>query len=408
VELFRNPNIDFLGKKWIFLGLSLVLSVAGIVSMGHRWATTGSPVPLGVDFKGGTLVYVKFTQPPSTDAIRTSMDKAGLHNARIQNYGAPANNEVLIALEQKETSESALDQGKNFIIRALETTKPEGKQDLNNTGPSSLQQYLLNKDPIRAGTDADTKYAQIARALVNARDKNFGGVLTSIDQLNGAADPAVISSLKEGFYLSNFAVRNVEIVGPQVGKQLQKQAVLATLYSLAGMLVYLWFRFELIYGIAAVVAVFHDTIITLGLFSILNIEISLTVIAAILTLVGYSMNDTIVVFDRIRENVKILRREKLSDLVNKSINQTLSRTVLTSGLTFLTVLSLFLFGGEVLHGFSLALVIGILIGTYSSIFIAAPMLVAYQNWRTEQGRAAIAAVPEPRKDKQTKNSKVKV
>jgi preprotein translocase subunit SecF len=226
--------------------------------------------------------------------------------------------------------------------------------------------------------------------------------------LNGAADPAVISSLKEGFYLSNFAVRNVEIVGPQVGKQLQKQAVLATLYSLAGMLVYLWFRFELIYGIAAVVAVFHDTIITLGLFSILNIEISLTVIAAILTLVGYSMNDTIVVFDRIRENVKILRREKLSDLVNKSINQTLSRTVLTSGLTFLTVLSLFLFGGEVLHGFSLALVIGILIGTYSSIFIAAPMLVAYQNWRTEQGRAAIAAVPEPRKDKQTKNSKVKV
>jgi preprotein translocase subunit SecF len=226
--------------------------------------------------------------------------------------------------------------------------------------------------------------------------------------LNGAADPAVINSLKEGFYTSNFAVRNVEIVGPQVGKQLQKQAVLATLYSLAGMLVYLWFRFELIYGVAAVVAVFHDTIITLGLFSILNIEISLTVIAAILTLVGYSMNDTIVVFDRIRENVKILRREKLADLVNKSINQTLSRTVLTSGLTFLTVLSLFLFGGEVLHGFSLALVIGILIGTYSSIFIAAPMLVAYQNWRAEQGRAAVAALPEPRKEKQTKNSKVKV
>jgi preprotein translocase subunit SecF len=408
VELFRNPNIDFLGKKWIFLGLSLVLSVAGIISMGHRWATTGSPVPLGVDFRGGTLVYVKFTQPPSTDAIRASMDKAGLHNARIQNYGAPANNEVLIALEQKETSESALDQGKNFIIRALETTKPEGKQDLNNTGPSSLQQYLMSKDPIRAGTDADTKYAQIARALVDTRDKKFGGVLTSVDQLNGAADPAVVNSVKEGFYTSNFAVRNVEIVGPQVGKQLQKQAVLATLYSLAGMLVYLWFRFELIYGVAAVVAVFHDTIITLGLFSILNIEISLTVIAAILTLVGYSMNDTIVVFDRIRENVKILRREKLADLVNKSINQTLSRTVLTSGLTFLTVLSLFLFGGEVLHGFSLALVIGILIGTYSSIFIAAPMLVAYQNWRADQGRAAIAAVPEPRKEKPAKSSKVKV
>jgi preprotein translocase subunit SecF len=408
VELFRNPNIDFLGKKWIFLGLSLVLSVAGVISMAHRWATTGSPVPLGVDFKGGTLVYVKFTQPPSTDAIRSAMDKAGLHNARIQNYGQPANNEVLIALEQKETSESALDQGKNYIIRALETTKPEGKQDLNNTGSATLQQYLLNKDPLRAGTDADTKYAQVARTIVTARDKQFGGVLTSIDQLNGVADPAVINALREGFYTSNFAVRNVEIVGPQVGKQLQKQAVLATLYSLAGMLIYLWFRFELIYGVAAVVAVFHDTVITLGLFSILNIEISLTVIAAILTLVGYSMNDTIVVFDRIRENVKILRREKLADLVNKSINQTLSRTVLTSGLTFLTVLSLFLFGGEVLHGFSLALVIGILIGTYSSIFIAAPMLVAYQNWRSERGRAVVAAVPETRKDKQAKTSKVKV
>jgi preprotein translocase subunit SecF len=408
VELFRNPNIDFLGKKWIFLGLSLVLSVAGLISMGHRWATTGSPVPLGVDFKGGTLVYVKFTQPPSTDQIRASMDKAGLHNARIQNYGPPQNNEVLIALEQKETTETALDQGKNAIVRALETNKPEGKLDINNIGPSSLQQYLLDKDPLRAGTDAGTKYAQVARAIVDARDTQHGGVVTSVDQLSGSAAPEVINALKADAFASNFAVRNVEIVGPQVGKQLQQQAVLATLYSLLGMLVYLWFRFELIYGVAAVVAVFHDTIITLGLFSILNIEISLTVIAAILTLVGYSMNDTIVVFDRIRENIKILRREKLGDIVNKSINQTLSRTVLTSGLTFLTVLSLFLFGGEVLHGFSLALVIGILIGTYSSIFIAAPMLVAYQNWRTERGRAAVASVPETRKEKPTKATKVKV
>ena len=152
------------------------------------------------------------------------------------------------------------------------------------------------------------------------------------------------------------------------------------------MLVYLWFRFELIYGVAAVVACFHDTLITIGAFSLTNKEIKLTVIAAILTLVGYSMNDTIVVFDRIRENVKLMRREKLADIVNRSINQTLSRTILTSGLTFLTVLSLFLFGGEVLHGFSFALVIGILIGTYSSIAVAAPMLVAYQEWRGGQER----------------------
>ena len=166
---------------------------------------------------------------------------------------------------------------------------------------------------------------------------------------------------------------------------------MATLYSLAGMLVYLWFRFELIYGVAAVVAVFHDTLITVGAFSLANREMTLTVVAAILTLIGYSMNDTIVVFDRIRENLKLMRRGSLSEIVNKSINQTLSRTVLTSGLTFLTVLSLFLFGGEVLNGFSFALVIGILIGTYSSIAVAAPMLVAYQDWRAQRGKVASLA-----------------
>jgi preprotein translocase subunit SecF len=190
-------------------------------------------------------------------------------------------------------------------------------------------------------------------------------------------------------------ILNVQAVGPTVGKQLEKQALLATLYSLLGMLVYLWFRFQLIYGVAAVVACFHDTLITVGAFALADsfgfkgLEISLTVIAAILTLVGYSMNDTIVVFDRIRENLRLSRREALPDLVNRSINQTLSRTVLTSGLTFLTVLSLFIFGGQVLRGFSFALVIGILIGTYSSIAIAAPMLVAWQEWRGKQGKTVV-------------------
>ena len=167
------------------------------------------------------------------------------------------------------------------------------------------------------------------------------------------------------------------------------KALLATLYSMLGMLIYLWFRFQLIYGVAAVVACFHDTLITVGAFALTGQEISLTVIAAILTLVGYSMNDTIVVFDRIRENLRLSRRESLPDVVNRSINQTLSRTVLTSGLTFLTVLSLYIFGGQVLKGFSFALVVGILIGTYSSIAVAAPMLVAWQEWRARQGKAAV-------------------
>ena len=384
MEFFRNPNIDFLGKKWYFLAFSLVFSVAGVFSM-LFW----HHIPYGVDFRGGTLVYVKFAQPPDNNAIRASLDRVGLHNARIQSYGGAGSNEVLIDVSEKETSEQALDRSKTQIINALETNAPADKQDLNNSSFLTIKNYLVQKDPLRLGTDAEQRYTAQAQAIVNHRDKAKGGVLHSMDELKGAADPAVVASLSDGFYLSNFAVRNVEIVGPQVGAQLRKQALLATVYSLAGMLVYLAFRFEWIYGVAAVITVFHDTLITVGAFSLMNKEISLTVIAAILTLIGYSNNDTIVVFDRIRENLKLMRREKLSDIVNRSINQTLSRTILTAGLTFLTVLALYLFGGEVLKGFSLALVIGILIGTYSSIAIAAPILVAYQDWKSGRGKPTV-------------------
>ena len=405
MEFFRNPNINFLKYKWYFLVFSLIFSVAGILSM-LFW----HGVPLGVEFRGGTVVEVKFTHPPDNNAIRTAIDKAGLHNARIQRYGAAAANEVLIALDITETSEQALDQGKNKIVNALQPENPPaGKKDLNNARVLDISDFLLSKDPLRAGTDAPQRYATIAKQITGYiyNPKGAGGVLSSVNEVSSAGvPPEVVGALNEGFYTSDHAVRGGSIVGPQVGKQLQTQAKLAILYSLLGMLVYLWFRFELIYGVAAVVACFHDTLITVGAFSLLNQEISLTVIAAILTLVGYSMNDTIVVFDRIRENVKLLRRESLSDIVNRSINQTLSRTVLTSGLTFLTVLSLYLFGGEVLHGFSLALVIGILIGTYSSIFIASPMLVAYQDWRLRKGgQPAPVAVTSGRRDREKVRAK---
>ena len=392
MEFFRNPNIDFLGKKWYFLAFSLVFSVAGILSM-LFW----HGIPLGVDFRGGTLVYVKFSHTPNNDNIRAALDKVGLPNAKIQSYGPAPNNEVLIDLAERETSEAALDKGKAQIIGALGSTAPAGKQDLNNASSLTIKNYLLEKDPLHLGTDADVKYTAVAQAVVNYRDKSKGGVLSSMNDLRGSVDPAALASLQDGFYLSDFGVRNVEIVGPQVGAQLQRQAILAVVYSLAGMLVYLAVRFEWIYGVAAVVTVFHDTLITVGAFSLTNKPISLTVVAAILTLVGYSNNDTIVVFDRIRENIKLMRREKLADIVNKSINQTLSRTILTAGLTFLTVLALFVFGGEVLHGFSFALVIGILIGTYSSIAIAAPILVAYQDWRSGRGKAPVSMPIDPGK-----------
>jgi preprotein translocase subunit SecF len=310
VELFRGVNVDWLGKKWYFLAFSMIFSVAGIIAMGWNWTHIGSPVPLGVDFRGGTQVQVQFAQAPDANKIRSAMVAAGIKDASIQNYDQASSNEVLISLPEQH-DETSLDAGQKQIVDALQT-----------------------------------------------------------------------------HYDNRFTVRNVQVVGPTVGKQLEKQAGLATLYSMLGMLVYLWFRFQLIYGVAAVVACFHDTLITVGFFALTGQEISLTVIAAILTLVGYSMNDTIVVFDRIRENLRLSRRESLPDVVNRSINQTLSRTVLTSGLTFLTVLSLYIFGGRVLHGFSFALVVGILIGTYSSIAVAAPMLVAWQEWRAKHGTAS--------------------
>ena len=314
MELFRGVNVDWLRLKWYFLAFSMIFSVAGVISMSMHWAQIGSPVPLGVDFKGGTQVQVKFEQAPDINKIRQAVAAAGIKDATIQSIQSEINsagNEVLIGLpEQKD--EASLDAGRSQIVDALQS-----------------------------------------------------------------------------HYNNPFTVRNVSVVGPTVGRQLETKAALATLYSMAGMLVYLWFRFQLIYGVAAVVACFHDTLITGGAFALTGQEISLTVIAAILTLVGYSMNDTIVVFDRIRENLRLSRRESLPDVVNRSINQTLSRTVLTSGLTFLTVLSLYIFGGQVLRGFSFALVVGIIIGTYSSIAVAAPMLVAWQEWRAGQGKTAV-------------------
>ena len=394
MEFFRNTNIDFLGKKWYFLGFSLIFSVAGLLSM-FFW----HGIPLGVEFRGGTLVYVKFAAQPDEDKIRAALDKAGIRNAKIQRYGASNSNQELIDLPHSGTTGADESQAKDQVIRALEADAPGGGQqdpekDLNFVGFDNIRKVLTQRF-------SDTESARIARQILDYRDdpKRGGGLLKSFDEVKSAGAPdSAVEALKQNYFISNFHVSGVEVVGPQIGAQLRKQALLATLYSLAGMLVYLWFRFEMIYGVAAVVACFHDTLITVGAFSLTNNPITLTVIAAILTLIGYSMNDTIVVFDRIRENVKLMRRESLAEVVNRSINQTLSRTILTSGLTFLTVLSLYLFGGEVLHGFSLALVIGILIGTYSSIAVAAPMLVAYQDWR-RSGRTPVPVQTQAAKGK---------
>jgi preprotein translocase subunit SecF len=163
-------------------------------------------VPLGVDFRGGTLVYVKFAHAPNNDAIRAALDKVGLPNAKIQSYGPVTNNEVLIDLAEQETSEASLDKGKAQIIGALETNAPAGKQDLNNSSSLTIKSYLLEKDPLRLGTDADARYTALAQSIVDYRDKTQGGVLHSFDELKSSVGPGAVASLQEGFFLSDFGV----------------------------------------------------------------------------------------------------------------------------------------------------------------------------------------------------------
>ena len=383
MEFFHEPNIDWMGKKLYFIGLTLILLVAGLASIAIKRGLT-----YGIDFRGGTLVDVKFAKAPDLDAIRAELRRQNPGEATIQRYGPTSDNEVLIGLDLGATASSdALDAGKRSIVTTLSAlygTGPEGKVDFNNASPQTVAEHLMVSDPLRVASkgseEATRTYRELAGAMVSYRNSApRSGLIADLQELKNipGVTPAVLESLGKEFYLSSYAVRNTEIVGPKVGTDLRRQALYVTLAGLAAMLVYIWFRFELIYGVAAVIATFHDVVITLGIFSLLNKEISLTVIAALLTLVGYSMNDTIVVFDRIRENVRLNKRENFFDLVNRSINQTLSRTILTSGLTFLAVLSLYLFGGEVIHGFALTLVIGVIIGSYSSIAIASPILVFF-------------------------------
>ncbi|MGA2899815.1 MAG: protein translocase subunit SecF [Candidatus Acidiferrales bacterium] len=395
MEFFRNVNVDWMGKAKYFVALSLILLAVGWISI-----LRNGGLRYGIDFRGGTLVYVRFSGPAPVNQIRKGLQDAGLPNSSIQTISdnvlnGNSQNDVVIGIEKKGEGDEALDASKQAILdvlhRTFGTANTAGKQDFNSITASSLAAYLTQKDPFSLGTNANDRYNQLAQRLTSARDKEHGGIVTNFDDLKNVdgATPGILAALKDGFALDNFTIRDVEVVGPKVGAQLRRQAILATLYALAGMLLYIAFRFEWVYGAAAVIAVFHDVLITLGFFSIFHFEISLTVIAALLTLVGYSMNDTIVIFDRVREDLRLMRREPFAQVVNKAINQTLSRTILTSGLTFLTVLVLFLMGGEVLRAFSFAMVVGVVVGTYSSFGIAAPIVVLWNKYRG-QGTAARA------------------
>ena len=331
LQLFKNANIDWLGNRRAFIVVSILLMLAGMVSAVARYATGRPSFNLGVDFKGGTVITVKFKQRPSAEEVRAALQKAGVHEAVIQ----PVNDkpdEVLIKLPRLDT--------------------PAANAPQATTGQQSATQEQ------QAGVD-------IGRASVAKSLTTFG--------------PEVAINQPFPDQGNAFQIIGTDAVGAVAGAALRNQAVAVTLLALVGILVFIALRFEWTYGAAAVIAVFHDLLVTLGMFSIFQWEISLTVIAALLTLVGFSVNDTIVTFDRVRENLRLRRRDTLYDITNDSINQTLSRTVITSGLVLLSVLALVLFGGEVLFGFSVALLIGIIFGTYSSIAIASPIMVWWQQ-----------------------------
>jgi preprotein translocase subunit SecF len=335
IQVFKDVRIDWLANRRWFITVSVLLMLAGLGSAVLRQFTHHQAFNLGVDFKGGTVVTVKFKQRPHDEAIRAALSKQGVRDAIVQPV-IDKNDTVLIKLPlegQGTESQAQVDAGRTEVRNAL-----------NAFGPEAQPKLELDADPNSA-----------------------------------------------------YKIIGTDAVGAVAGAQLRNKAIAVTLAALVGILMYIGFRFEWTYGAAAVIAVFHDVLVTLGFFSLFQWEVSLTVIAALLTLVGFSVNDTIVVFDRIRENRKLHRRDSLYKVTNDSINQTLSRTVITSGLVFLSVLAMVLFGGEVLRGFSLALLIGITFGTYSSVAIASPIMVWWEQRIESANRAASLSLSRPLK-----------
>jgi preprotein translocase subunit SecF len=421
IEIFRDTNYDFLSKKWICIAISCGVLLLGLASMAWR-ALDGNPnthpFNMGVDFSGGTIVTAKFREKPDPAVIREAIVKQGVDGEKVtiqpvgDEIGQAPKNEVLIRLPNKPQGEKAqpqagadsdTDYGGKIIRAALaslnDPSVTQNKTDLNTVGRVELKNRLMQLDPLKllsgGGGAAEQRYGEIADRIVDYRDNDRRGLIGSIDEIKNLSsiEPQLGQALDQNFYAGVAAVKSTDAVSPQVGSELRNRAIYATLFACAGILLFVAFRFKSWgYGIGGVVAVFHDVLLTLGIFSIMQWEINLTVIAALLTLVGYSMNDTIVIFDRIREILKTRRREGLVKITNAAVNETLSRTVITNGTAFLTILALVLFGGEVLKSFSWALFIGVIVGTYSTVYIASPVMLWWEGWR---GRVRAAAVEAP-------------
>jgi len=386
MELLTHTNIDFMKYRKVFVWLSLLLLVVGGVEL---FALTG--LNLGIDFAGGTQLTVALRDEVSTNDLRNVLQQAGI-DAQIQRYGGAEERQVLIKAPVAAGSEEGSGEA---MIAALGQALNPGQEgfDLNERGTQALVDLLFETDPeaLKSGDEAAARehYEDLAARILDRRKettlfRDLGEDLYAAVELPAA----VRDVLEQRTFLGAFHVLQNDNVGPQIGSELRQKGIWAVTLSLVGMLCYIWFRFELRFGVGAMVATFHDFLITLGLFALVDYEFNLSTIAAFLTLVGYSVNDTVVIFDRVRENMRKHRRKPLVEIMNESLNQTLSRTVLTSGTTLLVVASLFFLGGEVIRGFAFVLLVGVIIGTYSSVYVACPFTLL---WEQYFGREATAA-----------------
>ncbi|MEM7481307.1 MAG: protein translocase subunit SecF [Acidobacteriota bacterium] len=388
MEFFRDTRIDFMKYRKVMVVISAILVLTGITTVFVQ-----KKLNIGIDFAGGTQLTLQFQEEPQVDVIREVLVGAGMDEALIQRFGDEDANEVILKTSTLEGSEEGR---RAQIVEALDQQFNDGRSedsDLNREGVEDLTAALLEADPTSLGGDlaAQQAYTQMAERIIEQRREQ--GIFTSWGQVAAIEDvpPGVVDALKEKVYLGSFSILGVENVGPQIGEELRIKGILAVAMSLLGMLAYIWVRFELRFGIGALVAVVHDVLVCIGIYALAGFEFNLTTIAGFLTLVGYSVNDTVVIFDRVRENMRRARRKPLVDTMNQSINQTLSRTVLTSGTTLCVVGSLLFLGGDVLRGFAFVLTIGIIVGTYSSVFVASPFALLWEQWFGAEAKARKAA-----------------
>ena len=391
MELFRDTHFDFMKYRKFWIVLSLILFLGGL------YAIFGPhTLNMGIDFAGGTQMTLGFREQPDLGRLRQVFEREGMAAATIQRFGKAADNQVLVKTTSSHQSEEG---SRDKIVAALNREFNPGKAglDLNLTGADALTAFLVKADPDGVAGQgppaAVAHYNAVADAVLKARhDAGLFKALDGLGRVPGVS-PAVATTLQQQAYLGNFNVLGVESVGPQIGGELRRQGFLAVVMSLFGMMAYIWFRFELRFGIGAVMASLHDVVVTLLFYWAFNLEFNLTTIAAFLTLIGYSMNDTVVIFDRMRENMRKSRRKPLIEVMNDSINQTLSRTIMTSGLTFLSVVALLIWGGDVLRGFAFVMTVGIIVGTYSSIYVASPFALLWENLFGVGGRWGKQATP---------------